>query len=79
MTAMAALGALSAAQGGGGMPSVTGGAAGPATSGSEGSFWTDITNGDFIMGGGSKSGINTAVMVTAIVVAGVVLWLISKK
>ena len=55
---------------------VTGGNAGPATSGSNGQFWTDVTNGDFIVGG---SKIN---WLPALIVAGcgaAAWWIFGKK
>lgn len=62
---------------GGSMPKeVTGGNAGPATSGSNGQFWTDMTNGDFIVGG-SKNGTFTTLAIIAGL--GVVVWLFLKK
>lgn len=61
----------------GGMPKeVNGGNAGPSTSGSNGQFWTDISNGDFVVGG-SKNSITTILLTAAI--AGVAVWYIMKK
>lgn len=75
MTAAALLGAASATKGG--MPQqVTGGNAGPATSGSDGSFWTDISNGDFIIGGSKNSAFMT---ITIAGLVGVCIWLYLRK
>lgn len=61
----------------GGMPKeITGGNAGPATSGSNGQFWTDISNGDFVVGG-SKN--NTLTIILAVALTGAVAWYFFKK
>ncbi len=55
---------------------VTGGNAGPATSGSNGQFWTDVTNGDFIVGGSKNN------WLPALIVAGcgaAAWWIFGKK
>lgn len=55
---------------------VTGGNAGPATSGSNGQFWSDFSNGDFVVGGSKNSW--WSILLTAVITGGIA-WLVFKK
>lgn len=68
--------AVAGALAGSNMPKeVTGGNAGPSTSGSNGQFWTDMTNGDFIVGGKKDSWVT----IVAFMAIGILVWLLLKK
>lgn len=73
MDPMTALGGLS---GGGGSPQI-GGASGPAVSGSNGQFHSDLSNkGDFIVGGSKNDTLTTVLMIGGALVA---LWILFGK